>query len=143
MSMTREEMMALLERRLSHLEDRDLAAIEADYAETAVLDSPMSGRAIGRDAIRRAYAAFFEAYGELSIEREHVLVDGDQAVVIFKFTATHTGTLFGMEGTGKRVEFRGVNLYTVANGEIVHEQRIYDFTGFLMKLGVISARPAG
>ena len=143
MSMTREEMVALLERRLSHLQDRDLGALEAGYAETAVLDSPMTGRAIGRKAIRRAYAAFFEAYGELSIEREHVLVDGDQAVVIFKFTATHTGTLFGMAGTGKQIVFRGVNLYTVANGQIVHEQRIYDFTGFLMKLGVISARPAG
>ena len=36
-----------------------------------------------------------------------------------------------------------VRVYTVAGGQIVHELRIYDFTGFLMKLGVITARPAG
>ena len=64
-------------------------------------------------------------------------------VDIFKFTGTHTGTLFGMTGTGKQIIFRGVSVYTVANGLIVSEQRIYDFTGFLMQLGVISARPSG
>ncbi len=77
-SMTREEMLALLERRLSRWQNRDPEALAADYAETAVLDSPMTGQAVGRDAIRRSYEAFFEAYGELSLAYEHVLVDGDQ-----------------------------------------------------------------
>ncbi len=84
--MPREEMLALLERRLRHWQDRDAEALAADYAETAVLDSPMTGQAVGREAIRRSYEAFFEAYRELSIEHEHVLVDGDQMVDIFKFT---------------------------------------------------------
>ena len=141
--MTREEMLALLDRRLDRWQDRDAEALAADYAETAVLDSPTTGRAVGREAIQRAYEAFFEAYGELSIAHEHVLVDGDQMVDIFKFTGTHTGTLFGMKGTGKQVVFRGVSVYTVADGQIVNEQRIYDFTGFLIKLGVITARPSG
>ncbi len=50
----------------------------------------MTGEAVGRQAIRRAYEAFFEAYGELSIVHEDVLVDGDQMVDIFKFRGTHT-----------------------------------------------------
>ena len=48
-----------------------------------------------------------------------------------------------MQGTGKQIVFRGVTVYTVANGQIVYERRIYDFTGFLMKLGVITAKPSG
>ena len=119
-SMTRKEMLALLERRVNHWQDRDPEALAADYAETVVLDSPMTGHAVGRDAIRRSYEAFFEAYGELSIAREHVLVDGDQMVSIFKFSGTHTGTLFGMKGTGKQIVFRGVTVYTVADGQIVY-----------------------
>ena len=141
--MTREEMLALLERRGRHWQDRDSEAIDADYAETAVLESPMTGRSVGREAIRRAYEALLEAFGELTIAREDVLVDGDQMVSVYTFTGTHTGTLFGMKGTGKQLVFRGVTVYTVAGGQIVHERRIYDFTGFLMKLGVIAARPAG
>ena len=140
--MTREEMLALLERRVSGWQDRNPEALAGDYAETAVLDSPMSGQSVGREAIRRAYEAFFEAYGELNIAREHVLVDGDQMVVVFKFTGKHTGTLFGIKGTGKQIVFRGVTVYTVKKGQLVYERRIYDFTGFLMKLGVIKIRPS-
>jgi len=88
--MTREEMVALLERRRSSWQNRDAGALAADSAETAVIDSPMTGEAVGRQAIRRAYEAFFEAYGELSIVHEDVLVDGDQMVDIFKFRGTHT-----------------------------------------------------
>lgn len=141
--MTREEMLALLERRVSHWQDRDPEALAADHAESAVLDSPMTGHSVGREAIRRAYGAFLAAFGELSVAREQVLVDGDQMASFFRFTGTHTGTLFGMQGTGKQLVFRGVTVYTVAGGQIVHERRIYDFTGFLMKLGVITARSAG
>ena len=141
--MTREEMLALLERRVSHWQDRDPEAIAADYAETAVLDSPMTGHSVGREAIRRAYEALLKAFGELSIAYEDVLVDGARMVAIFTFTGTHTGTLFGMDGTGKQLVFRGVTVYTIAGGQIVREQRIFDFTGFLMNLGVIAARPAG
>ena len=74
---------------------------------------------------------------------EQVLVDGNQMVLIFKFTGTHTGTLFGMKGTGKEIVFRGASVYTVADGQIVYERRIYDFTRFLMNVGVITARPSG
>ena len=31
---------------------------------------------------------------------------------------------------------------TLRNGLIVHEKRIYDFTGFLMEIGVLKAKPA-
>ena len=100
--MTREEMLALLERRVSHWQDRDPEAIAADYAETAVLDSPMTGHSVGREAIRRAYETFLQA-----------------------FWGTEHRT---RERTGGR-----------GGGQITYEQRIFDFTGFLMNLGVIAA----
>ena len=42
--MTREEMLALLERRLSSWHDRNPEALAADCMETAVLASPMIGQ---------------------------------------------------------------------------------------------------
>ena len=53
-SLTREAMLALLDRRLSGWQSRDAEALAADYAETAVLDSPMTGQAVGREAIQEA-----------------------------------------------------------------------------------------
>ena len=61
--MTREEMLALLDRRIRGWQERDPEALAADYAETAVLDSPISGHAVGREEIRRAYEAFLKVAG--------------------------------------------------------------------------------
>ena len=142
MTMTREAMLALLDRRERGFQDRDPEALAADYAATAVLDSPMSGQVEGKDAIRRAYETFLGGFGELKIEREHIRIDGDQMVVVFKFIGKHTQKMLGVEGTGKRIVFRGVTLYKMAEGKIVYERRIYDFTGFLVRLGVLKARPS-
>jgi steroid delta-isomerase-like uncharacterized protein len=143
MAITREEMVTLLDRRTADWQDRDPESLAADYAETAVVESPMTGHSVGREAIRATYGKFLAAFGDLRIVREHVLIDGDRAVVVFTFTGTHTGLLFGMQGAGEALVFRGVSVYKVADGQIVHEQRIFDFTGFLMNLGIITARPAG
>ena len=141
--MTREALLALVERRGRGWRDRDAEALAADYAEYAVLDSPIMGKSVGREAIRRAYEEYLAAFGELTVKREDLLIDGAQMVIVFKVTGTHTGSLFGIEGTGKKVALRGVGVCTVENGKIVHERRIYDFTGFLVKVGVLKTRPLG
>ena len=49
---------------------------------------------------------------------------------------------FGLPGTNRRIDFRGSRLMQM-NGElIVHERRIYDFTGLLVQMGVLRAKPA-
>ncbi len=35
-----------------------------------------------------------------------------------------------------------VHIYTFKNGEIQHERRVSDFTGLLVQIGVLKARPA-
>ena len=58
-------------------------------------------------------------------------------------TATHEGELFGLAATHKRIEFRTVQMVTVDEGGLItNERRIYDFTGLLVQLGVLRARPA-
>ena len=140
--MTRDDMLKLLDRRVKGLESRDADAVVADYAETAILESPLSGQSIGREAIRRATATFLEAFTDVSITHEDVLIDGNRMASIFKFNGTHTGDLLGVHATGKRIVFRYVTLYTIEGTQIVHERRIYDFTGFLVKIGLLKAQPA-
>jgi len=57
-------------------------------------------------------------------------------------TATHEGELFGLPASHKKIEFRVVRLVTAEDGMIQTERRIYDFTGLLVQLGVLRARPA-
>ena len=139
--MTRDEMRVLIRRRVESWGHLDVDALMADYAEDAVLDSPYAGNARGRDAIRDAQLSYMEAFGDIRFDQESLLIDGEQAALLFKFTGTHIGKLLGVDGTGKRIAFRGVMFYTVKDGRIVYERRLYDFTGFLVKIGLLKARP--
>ena len=38
-------------------------------------------------------------------------------------------------------KLRTVMIFELRAGKIVHEQRIYDFTGMLIQLGVLKAKP--
>ena len=75
------------------------------------------GKSVGREAIRRAYDTYLAAFGEHTVDREALVIDGAQLVMIFKVTGTHTGPLFGIEGTGKKVALRGVSVWTVEHGK--------------------------
>jgi hypothetical protein len=56
-------------------------------------------------------------------------------------SGTNSGGFMGMAPTGKRFSFAAVLICTMRDGLIAHEQRIYDFTGFLLEIGVLKARP--
>ena len=68
-----------------------------------------------------------------------MLVDGDRAVEIAQMAGTHNGEFFGVPPSGRHVEVQIAMLLTFADGLIVEERRIYDFTGFLVQVGVLKA----
>ena len=46
------------------------------------------------------------------------------------------------DATGKRIEFGCVFLKRREGELVAHERRIYDFSGLLIKLGVLKVKPA-
>ena len=59
----------------------------------------------------------------------------------FHAAGTHQGEFLGLPATEKQVEFRAVFLQELQDDHIVHERRIYDFTGLLIRLGVLKVKP--
>ena len=48
----------------------------------------------------------------------------------------------GMEPTGRAVKTSIAFLYELRDGLIVTEHRIYDFTGVLIQIGMLKAKPS-
>ncbi|MGH9313507.1 MAG: ester cyclase [Vicinamibacterales bacterium] len=140
--MTREEILAFFERRQELWRRRDAAALAADHAEDSLVQSPTQALQRGREAIESVYRLWFTAFPDYQFLQEEVLIDGHRAVIIARVIGTHEGEFFGLPATGRRFECRVVFVYTLKNGEIVHERRILDFTGVLLQIGVLKARPA-
>ena len=47
----------------------------------------------------------------------------------------------GMEPTGRAVKISIAFIYELRDGLIVSEHRIYDFTGVLIQIGMLKAKP--
>lgn len=141
--MTREEIMAIFTRRDAAWRAHDAAALAADHAPDAVVISPTGGVLEGREDIERVYRIWFTAFPDLGFVERDVLVDGDRAVLLITVTGTHAGDFFGLPASGRKVQAQCAFVYTLRDGIIVHEQRILDFTGVLIQVGVLKAKPAG
>ena len=102
----------------------------------------MAGRTSGADGLRRVYEAWFSAFPDAEFTPEPPLIDGDRAARMTMVSGTDAGGFMGTQPTGKRFTMPIVQLFTVADGLIVHERRVYDFTGLLVQIGVIKAKPA-
>jgi len=141
--MTRRDIDDLLDRWLKAMDDHDLDALALLYAKDCVIESPLAaGKIQGREANANVHRAVFEAFPDLVFRREALLIDGDLVAQIGKMTGTDTGGLMGMTPSGRVAEIPIVFYSKVAGGEIVFERRVYDFTGLLVQVGVLKARPA-
>jgi steroid delta-isomerase-like uncharacterized protein len=139
--MTRDEIVAFFQRREDLYNDFDAAALAADYADDAVIESPIAGVHTGKLAAEQALRAVFEAFLDRKMRTESLLIDGDLVAQVWAIEGTHIGEFLGLPPTGKPFRHTAVFLYELRNRLIVRERRIYDFTGLLVQIGVMKAKP--
>ena len=140
--MTREEIIAFFARRQNAFARHDAAALAAIHSEDCVYESPWAGTVRGREAIEQAHRYWFAAFPDFAFHPEELLIDGNQVAQTGWGAGTDTGGFMGLPATGKPFRFAVVFLCTLNDHEIVRERRIYDFTGMLVQIGVLKAKPA-
>jgi steroid delta-isomerase-like uncharacterized protein len=139
--MTRDETLLFFDRRLDAWRRLDVDALVRAHTDDCILESPLAGKVTGRPAIEKVYRAFVTSFPDLTIDNPELIVDGDRVVQTVTFAGTNTGGFMGMAPTGKHFSFAAVLICTLRDGQIAHERRIYDFTGFLLEIGVLKAKP--
>lgn len=139
-AMTRAQIEALFARRQDDYDNLDAASLAADYADDAVIESPITGRH-GKAEAQQSIEAVFRAFMDISLTTEALLVDGAQVAQVITLEGTNIGGLFGLPPTGKSFKIPAVFVFELRNGKIARERRIYDFTGVLVQVGVLKAKP--
>jgi steroid delta-isomerase-like uncharacterized protein len=140
--MTRADVESMFARRQEAWDNLDSAALSQDYADNCVVDSPAGGGTLnGRSEVDRVRRAFFEAFPDLKVVTHTLLIDGDHVVQISTMEGTDIGGFMGMAPTGKTFTVPAVFFYEFRDGQIHRERRIYDFTGMLVQVGLLKAKP--
>ena len=132
--MSREAALALVRRLLTAARRRDLADVRECYAEDAVAESPAFGEIHGRDRIVDSWGTLFSSFSDISVDISTVLVDGDRVAVLGTLTTSDLPMWFGRQSLDVPISYRIVLLFTIADGRVVRDQRIYDSAGLLDRL---------
>ena len=139
--MTRAEAERFFDHRADAWTRRDLEALSSGHTDDCVLESPIAGTVRGRAAIENTYRSFFTSFPDVAADNRELVVEDGRVVQTLTFSGTNTGGFMGMPPTGKRFSFAAVVICHFRDGKVAHERRIYDFTGFLLEIGVLKAKP--
>jgi predicted ester cyclase len=141
--MTTEESRAFIARVTECIQGKDVTGLMREYAPACVLESPTAGGTVtGLDAIEQVYRAWFHAFPDLTVTSDQMMCDGDYVIHVMTLAGTDNGGFMGLQPSHRRFRIPLVSIYTVHDGRIVRERRVTDFTGFLVQIGVLKARPA-
>jgi steroid delta-isomerase-like uncharacterized protein len=111
-----------------------LDALDRYFAPDVVSHNMPPGFPPGIEGVRRFFATFRDAFPDVEVRVDEVLVEGDRAAVATTITGTPRGELLGLAPTGRRVSVTGIDLVRVADGRIVEHRGLTDTVGLLRQL---------
>ncbi len=140
--MKREKVEAALKKWSEAWLRHDPTALAEAFASDAVYTSMLVGTIRGTEEIENLYRRWFQAFPDMEFKVESQLIHGNQVAILWSQSGTHMGELFGLPGSGRIFMLPGAFFMTFHGEQIAAMRSIYDFTGLLVQIGVLKAKPA-
>jgi predicted ester cyclase len=119
-------------RRLDLLED----VLHPEFRERGLSAFPPAGPEVGPGARRNLYEMFYRAIPDARAEVLQVVAEGDKVVLLDRFGGTHRGELLGRPGTGDRIEWLAIHIYTIRDGKVLEDAVMTDALAMTQQLGL-------
>ena len=92
---------------------------------------------VGRKAILQGFTKYLNAFPDLQIVTNDMIITENRIVLMWTATGTHSGPLLNIPATGKDVVVRGISVFKTANSKILHGFHLWDMAGLLRELGLL------
>ncbi len=112
----------------------DLATLDRFFAPDVVSHDMPPGFPQGIEGVRRFFQTFRDAFPDVEVCVDEIVVEGERAAVATTISGTHRGELLGIAPTGRHVAVTGIDLVRVADGRIVEHRGLTDTVGLLRQL---------
>jgi predicted ester cyclase len=117
-------------RRLDLLED----VLHPEFRGRGFSAFPPEGPEVGPGARRKLYETFYQAIPDARAEVLDVVAEGDKVVLVDRFGGTHAGSFFGRPGTGDRIEWMAIHIYTIRDGKVLEDAVMTDALAIMQQL---------
>jgi len=136
-----EKLEALIERYNEAWNDHDLDAITAMHAPDIVFENHTAGESAEGDEAREQIARIFETWPDIRFETRRLYVRDGVVTQEWTATATHANTMrrgdLVAEPTGKKVQWRGVDVIPFEGGLIKRKDVYSDSVSILRQVGLL------
>jgi steroid delta-isomerase-like uncharacterized protein len=95
---------------------------------------------VGRPAVRRAALAFFQAFPDIRIRTEMLLLDGDWVALEWSGKARWAGEFAGGAPDGREFTPCGAVVFHIVNGRIRFQRGQFDQASWFSQLGISTGR---
>ncbi|HEX3347891.1 MAG TPA: ester cyclase [Acetobacteraceae bacterium] len=119
--------------RLDLLED----VLHPEFRGRGISAFATDGPEVGPGARRKLYEMFYQAIPDARGEVLDVIAEGDKVVLVDRFGGTQRGALFGRQGTGDRIEWMAIHIYTIRDGKILEDAVMTDALAIARQLGLV------
>ncbi len=85
---------------------------------------------------KKLYEMLSQAIPDARAEVLDVVAEGDKVVILDRFFGTHKGEFFGRPGTGGRIEWMAIHIYTIRDGKIIEDAVMTDALAIVQQLGL-------
>lgn len=89
-----------------------------------------------QEYVRQAFNKVTEAFPDVQTALEELIAEGDKVVLRWSFQGIHLGLYRAIPATGNRVNYTGIDIYKIVDGQIVSLVRETDNLAVRQQLGV-------
>jgi steroid delta-isomerase-like uncharacterized protein len=135
------ELERTIERYNQAWNDHDLDAIMSMHAPDMVFENHTAGESAQGEAAREHIGSIFETWPDIHFETRRLYVRDGVVAQEWTASATHTNTMrrgdLVAEPSGKRVEWRGVDVIPFENGLVKRKDVYSDSVSILRQVGLL------
>jgi predicted ester cyclase len=128
---------AVIRQVLTLIDERKLDEAFELYALDYQYHGPGGQELRGRDGIRGLWEVFLVGFPDLRSTIEDIVSAGDKVVLRWRLEGTHTGEFMGVAPTNVEITLGLIEIFRVADGQLVEAWDQYDRLGLMQQIGAI------
>lgn len=133
---TREANKALMRRFIDEVWNKGNMAVADELFHPEHTSPSAPALPAGAEGTKFIANTFRNAFPDFHMAIDLMVAEDDRIAARFIETGTHLGELFGIPGTGKKVNFSEIGILRIADGKIVESWYDVDMLGMMQQLGV-------
>ncbi len=112
----------------------DKTVFSGILAEGIIFRGSLGNVIAGHEGVGSYMDIIQKAFPDFCNHIEETITEGDKSFARLRYTGTHRGTVFGIEPTGKKIEYMGAAVFTFRNRKISNVWVLGDVHGLIQQL---------